>query len=416
MEQTSDSCVHYDMPGSWTQLLRNALGEHSSEVSQRARDQIRSNTDFTWRVHSTVELIRPQEVRKALAGLVFVGDSQVREIAWAALKWFAPSPSSLHYHVQGRRSVNEDNWGCHSNQAKVYPNCTNRLYPHCPGVDLSGTSKEDTPVTGLHHTCVPRGIGRYGWTAACAGTAGTTSDSSCSVHSPLETQPAASLCAQVNQAQWDGQLHVSERVCESDFFVTYIAMWGATAVDPASLPRCLHAPGGTLGRTARDENGIEHFRRVVWVVNGAPLHALAMCSDARLLEGLPETVLARFPQALRRTVVWQTASASNAQFVRQSVRRHERCSDALNHTPSSIADAERRWLRDAGAPVQSFDYHELTRLYAPLLSDGRHFTYYFHPCNRTFPELAMLAARMAMQAALGQPVEACSLEGSGGVH
>jgi hypothetical protein len=57
--------------------------------------------------------------------------------------------------------------------------------------------------------------------------------------------------------------------------------------------------------------------------------------------------------------------------------------------------------------VASFDYWELMTQFAPLLSDGRHFTYYYAACNDTFPELSLVAARMALQAALGKPVGVC---------
>ena len=35
--------------------------------------------------------------------------------------------------------------------------------------------------------------------------------------------------------QWDGKLSVSQSVCDSDFFVSYQATWGAMPVEPTTV-------------------------------------------------------------------------------------------------------------------------------------------------------------------------------------
>lgn len=256
-----------------------------------------------------------------------------------------------------------------------------------------GRESESDPITGLHRACVPRGIGKYGFTTSCKASTG------CSVHSPLETQPAEQLCDKLKtyNSSWDGGLHVSNHVCDegAHFFVSYVATYGPTPINPWSLPACLHT-GGQFGRVDyRGGRKPPRFKPVLWVINGAPLHALKDCSS--MLWDLPAAVLARFPLAVRRKyVVWQPTG---------SARRAQTSGDCANTTAQEVVAAERRWLRDEG--VASFDYPELTGEYGTLQWDGRHFSYFYMPCNETFPELSLFAGRLALQAALGRDRRVC---------
>ena len=123
------------------------------------------------------------------------------------------------------------------------------------------------------------------------------------------------------------------------------------------------------------------------------------CHDPQRLSTLPQAVLERFTPEALRNVVWLPAAGGYL-----GLRRPERCS---NYTTATIVEAERRWLREAG--VASASYPELVRHYAPLASDGTHFVYYHLRCNDTFPEVALLAARLTLHTALGQgATQACA--------
>ena len=68
------------------------------------------------------------------------------------------------------------------------------------------------------------------------------------------------------------------------------------------------------------------------------------------------------------------------------------------------------WLQEHGVPW--YDYFALAREYAPFMADGRHFTYYFLPCNDTFPELAEFAARLALHVGIDRPLAVCPIDPS----
>ena len=135
--------------------------------------------------------------------------------------------------------------------------------------------------------------------------------------------------------------------------------------------------------------------RILWVVNGSPLHELGLCNERRW--ELPSRVLSGMPKQLLKNVVWQPGGAG-------FLMPKSACS---NETIADIADVERRWLKHHR--VVQYDYFSLALHYAPFMADARHFTYYFFKCNDTFPELAHLAARLALQAGIRRPLPVCPM-------
>ena len=57
--------------------------------------------------------------------------------------------------------------------------------------------------------------------------------------------------------------------------------------------------------------------------------------------------------------------------------------------------------------MQHYDYTALAMQFAPLMFDAIHYTYYWVPCTKTFPEMTRLVAQLAFQQALGRPVDVC---------
>ena len=74
-----------------------------------------------------------------------------------------------------------------------------------------------------------------------------------------------------------------------------------------------------------------------------------------------------------------------------------------------VAAVEHDWLAAHG--VRHYNYTALALDFAPLMFDAIHFTYYWVPCERTFPEMARLVAQLALQSAAGQPVQVCPAGG-----
>ena len=404
MADTRPGCVQFaDMPQAWARVLPRDVDLYSLNHRQyehaidSAQHELRAAANFKWALQSSdgEPLAMPDDLLSKYSGIIFVGDSQVRELAWAALRWItqnttmryakpiSPRAYEVHLGCRPRTPANATSKG--PMRFGTFGNCSSRLFPFCGPGDGYNPSDADKfmPLTGLHTACAPRGVGRYGWTAI-------VSSDACVVHSPLETQPADDLCAQaadVSQGgSWDGRLHWPADVCaaaDSRFFLTYVGQYSAYAIEPASLPSCFHTAGG---------------RRVAWVINGSPLHVLRECVDPALIDVLPQTVLSRFGKKELESVVWQTAAGGFG----GNFRTGRACS---NRTPDTVAAVERGWLQKAG--VAYFDYAGLTSAYAPLMADGRHFSWYHVPCNRTFPELALLAFRLAFQSLLGRPKRAC---------
>ena len=173
----------------------------------RARKLMRQpEAGFDWRLAGTAgeSLARFSEVREKFAGVIFVGDSQIREVSWAALRMLTPA-EQIRYDendaVVGRKRASE-----------------------------------------LGGSCVPQSVGKTGFTAECR--AGV-----CRMHSPFHNKSHAEEMRKLlltRPHDWDGSLSLTEAACRSDFFVSYQATWGAIPVKPLTLPRCMHP------RTAAD--------------------------------------------------------------------------------------------------------------------------------------------------------------------
>mmetsp|Transcript_69294 Transcript_69294/g.154570 ORF Transcript_69294/g.154570 Transcript_69294/m.154570 type:complete len:197 (+) Transcript_69294:50-640(+) len=188
-------CVHFDrIPTHWAQQRWDYYSEQrfpSSSTARRqesarwqsavhsARNEIRASHDFAWRIMGA-ELMSARDWRARFAGVIFVGDSQVREVAWAALRFLADG-RTLHYNM--RQGI------------KFLPLCHNKssaLVELGGGEGAYGGIQERYKlIYDLNTACSPRGIGRYGFTASCTTLA-------CTVHSPLDVRTQEEICAQVS--------------------------------------------------------------------------------------------------------------------------------------------------------------------------------------------------------------------------
>ena len=170
------------------------------------RDAIRSASGFRWELEATApgeELVRAAEVRERYAGVIYVGDSQIREVAWAALGLLA-SGSPVEWNMS-------DPVFSRSNIAKRRPTVI-------PGAQAS----QATWATG----CVPRVVGKTGFHASC-GAPGQP----CLLSSPFANASEAErmrLLLLTRPHEWSGALTVPDHLCESDFFISY----QATAAPP----------------------------------------------------------------------------------------------------------------------------------------------------------------------------------------
>ncbi|KAL3892847.1 MAG: hypothetical protein SGPRY_014726, partial [Prymnesium sp.] len=167
----------------------------------------------SWRLSATAGeiLASPTEVRERFGGIIFVGDSQIREIAWAALQLLTPAL---------------------------------RFAPSDPVLRARGRG-----ASGLSSSCVPQAVGKTGFTATCE-----EGEDACHIHSPFKNKSHAEKMRRLlltRPHQWDGNLSVSEQVCSSSFFVSYQATWGAVPVLPESIPACLHGKRGADGRVVK---------------------------------------------------------------------------------------------------------------------------------------------------------------------
>ena len=156
-------------------------------------------------------------------------------------------------------------------------------------------------------------------------------------------------------------------------------------------------------RTAEDTYGVTGpagvRKPVLWVMDGGGLHEMEFCDARRWI--LPQTVLTHFtPAVLRRSVVWQPAGGG---FMMRSSKRYKRECAAIE--PEMVSSLEIKYLETLG--VQHYDYPGLALQFAPLMFDAIHFTYYWVPCAQAFPEMARLVAQLALQHALGRPVQMC---------
>ena len=360
------ACVRFeglpDMPaGTAATPSIYAADKHVYNTNVRiARSMVRS-ANISWTLVGTEgeQLVSASEVRERFAGVIFVGDSQIREVAWAALQILTAA------------------------QVKAF-------------------AKKDPVFAGQrklngYTACVPQSVGKTGFTASCNGAV-------CDLHSPFRNKTHAEQMRRLLLTQphsWDGALSVSESVCDSEFFLSYQATWGAMPIEPTTLPRCLHPdPSDSTGKYALKQRTSGVTKPVLWIVDGCGLHEMEFCDKRR--DELPQHAFARFSPALLRssTIVYQTVGAGF--LMRASNRFRGECAQI---NADQIAAKERAWLMSHGVPY--YDYTKLTLQYAPLMFDAIHFTYYWVPCTHTFPEMARLVAQLGFQQAVGKPVEVC---------
>jgi len=341
-----------------------------AESVRQARIAVRSQ-NISWVLSGTdgEQLAGADELRERFGGIIFVGDSQIREIAWAGFQML----------ITGRQDL--------------------RFYPKDAVFKPRNKMKA---VHQLHSSCVPQSVGKTGFTAACPTLA---SGEPCNLHSPFPNKTYAEKMRKLlltKPHNWDGMLSVSPHVCDSDFFVSYQATWGAVPVLPESLPHCLHGAreaDGRVGEFRHMRGGVP--KPILWVVDGCGLHEMEFCSERRFQ--LPNYVLARFPpKVLREAVVWQTVGAG---FLMKDANRFKGACSSIN--ADQVAAQELAYLR--GHQVRHYNYTRVSLQYAPLMFDAIHFTYYWVPCAQTFPELARMVAQLAFQHGVGRPVEVCPL-------
>ena len=298
--------------------------------------------NISWTLVGTAgeQLVSSREIRERFGGIIFVGDSQIREVAWAALQMLTTGQSK-------RFAVGD----------KVFA----RQRP--PG----------------QSACVPQSVGKTGFTATCD----PAGQGTCQLHSPFHNRSHAEAMRRLlltKPHEWDGKLSVARAACTTDFFVSYQATWGAMPVLPFTVPECLHPGSGTNGAFALRHQASGVAKPVLWVMDGCGLHEMEFC-DARRWS-LPQHVLPRFPDTLLKsgTVIWQTVGAG---FLMKAARRFRgECADV---TADQVAEKERAQLANTG--VRVYNYTNLALQYAPLMFDAIHFTYYWVPCAYTFPEM-----------------------------
>ena len=135
------------------------------------------SANISWTLVGTAgeNLASYREIREKYGGIIFVGDSQIREIAWAAMQMLTPGQPKLFHR-----------------QDKVFA----RLRP--PGKSA----------------CVPQTIGKTGFTASCGrrafGSKGEllkpgTEPEECSLHSPFKNKSHAEAMRPSSSAGRRGQ-------------------------------------------------------------------------------------------------------------------------------------------------------------------------------------------------------------------
>ena len=344
-------CLTLDLP-----FLKSAFSLQQEAAARLTRQGgVARSTFDSWNFAGGS--VSAQALRSRYAGVVFVGDSQIREVAWSALLLLAGRETHLEY-AKGDQHFSRG---------------------------------------GLHSACPPGGITNYGWTALC-------SESSCAVHSPPAFKSIAeSDRTRLNPAwlrtEWDGGLiGLDERACDAAFFVSFEALRGTAPLKPSALPSCLRSAGA---------------RPVLWVVNGGGLQELASRDDSAQGTPLPQVMLQHFTKQARRNVVWLPTGGGFHSACDAGSRCTLHASHQWLHFHGKqgiddlvrLAAAEARWLEAQG--VAYVDYAALAQEHSAAMSDGRHFAYHLLPCGQTFPEMIKLVAQLALQAPL-QPVSACA--------
>ena len=104
-----------------------------------ARTSLRDPAAKAWLLRATAptSFVTASEIRAKFAGIVFVGDSQLRENAWATMRWLSESQLLRYAHA-----------------GEAFNNTRN-----CPRVGCGGRV--------VANVCLPEAAGRLGFTAAC---------------------------------------------------------------------------------------------------------------------------------------------------------------------------------------------------------------------------------------------------------
>lgn len=361
---------------------------HRPNVTCSRNDAIGSS----WQpVHGSADADALREMAERLmarsAGIIFVGDSQLREMAWG-MQWLLRRAGSWQEPIFHKDS-----------------------------------SAQAAYSSLLKSGCTPEFLGKLGFVVNCATPGASQGAGPCTMHK-TDTDGVSNADAFVpltNLTGWDRRLTVlrpgqarSKLICanpEHAFFIAYQPVWGADPLDPSSMPPCLHLGGGRYGLRRRNGTirnvyfvcnggGLHemlggpvdyYFRKRWWQSEGFARHALSSFSPAALRQDVlwvPPGGVLRNPEAEPRWVArqqkWLEAAASAAgphsggliEGVR-IVRNASAEPQLLMYGAAPPAEAE--WLQARG--VRTLNFSRLTSDYAALMSDGRHFTYYWKPCR-----------------------------------
>jgi hypothetical protein len=366
-------CLTLDLP--FLESARALQVEADLRHSTSTRSHISRSEFNDWRFRSdSADLVaNVSEILRAFSGVIMVGDSQMREVAWAALLLLVQS-AELSFAAGD---------------------------PHLGPPDALRRASACSSSFPQMNT---------GWSALCNFSGHAASpQGACILHSPpgiasLPENAATRLNPHWIRSEWNGSLvGLDERVCGAEFFVSFEAIRGSGAIDPESVPRCL--------------SELRRERPILWLAAGGGLQELAT-RNVSTGPPLPRRVLRRFqPHVLHRSVVWLPVGGGfrSACDAANRCTLHQSRGWLKGHGGQTVRDlvplsrAERRWCASHG--VRSLDYFGLTQMFGNAMNDGRHFSYYLKKCSQTFPELPKLVAQLALQAALrplDRQVEACA--------
>ena len=343
-------------------------------------------------VHGSADADALREMAERLmaqsAGIIFVGDSQLREMAWG-MQWLlrrAGSWQELIFHRD--------------------------------------TGAQAAYSSLLKSGCTPEFLGKLGFVVNCATAGASQGRAPCTVHK-TDTDGVSNAEAFVpltNLTGWDRRLTVlrqgqarSKLICsnpEHAFFIAYQPVWGADPLDPSSMPPCLHLADGRYGLRRRNgtvrsvyfvSNGgglhemlggpvDYYFRKRWWQFEGFARHALSLFSSAALRQDVlwvPPGGVIRNPEAgaawVAKKQKWLAAAGVHEESIGgvRIVRNASAEPQLLMYGAAPPAEAE--WLRARG--VRTLNFSRLALDYSALMSDARHFTYYWKPCHACVPIL-----------------------------
>ena len=364
-------------------------------------------------------------------GLIFVGDSTLREVAWATLMLLAGRGRELRLQHGEARSGDGS------------------------GAEFA-RSPTDAALGRAHNgSCLSKLLGKTGWTAFCP----LDMSRACEVTTAFANRSDERRLIKAwltDSSKWDGQLRAvdARAACATEVqrgeatFLSYQGTFhNGAAIDPSSIPSCVgavHPVREVQGvRGARVMGGIGGGRLpLLLVANGSPLHQLATCSPWR--HDLPAHVLGRFARGTTKEnlglrLLWQPAAVhspppmnstgslrstlSTAPLVLTLVLptlyisacqggwlpqpRPPGCTEPMS--ADAVAAASKRSLDRTGLAAY-YDHTTLATALAPLMSDGNHFSYFHAPCQNVASHVPHAAAQLLLRtvAGDGQKVRFCS--------